>query len=95
MANATYVLKSRPYLPYDHFGDGYYTGESYVFQKERYAICDKDIEKAKHYKSFKVAQKSCVGAIKKFCNYVFDVVTIEDGKEVDKFEFEFIKEVLQ
>ncbi len=80
----TYVLKSRPYLSFDNFGDGYYTGASYIFQGECYAVCERELEKAKQYKSLKVARNSATRYLSKFCNYIFDVVGIENGKEVYK-----------
>lgn len=78
----TFVLKSKPYLPWDRFGDGYYTGETYFFQKERYAVCEKELDKAKHYKNFKVAKNACEKMLVKCCNYVFAVVAVENGKEI-------------
>ena len=78
----TYVLKSRPYLDYDSFGDGYYIGKTYFFQKEKYAVCHINIEEAKHYKHRKTAENACEKLLLSICNYVFDVVVIEDGKEI-------------
>ena len=82
----TYVLKSRPYLTYDIWGDGYYTGKSYVYQHEKYAICNKDLNKAKHYKSKAVAIRVCEGSALNFVNYIFDVVAVENGKEIEVFQ---------
>lgn len=33
--------------------DGYYTGDNYIHQGERYAVTNRDINKAKKYKSKK------------------------------------------
>ena len=81
-----YVLKSRPYLDFDREGDGYFTGETYFFQKEKYAVCDHDLEKAKKYKSLKRALTACEKSFGAFANYVFDVAVIENGKEIEKHE---------
>lgn len=35
------------------YGYGYYTGDNYIHQGERYAVTNRDIEKAKKYKSKK------------------------------------------
>lgn len=37
--------------------DGYYTGDNYIFQGDRYAITNKDIKKAKKYKSKKMLER--------------------------------------
>lgn len=54
--------------------DGYYTGKSYIFQGHRYAVADKDIKKAKVYKTYKNAQK---GQNISFENYSFDIEETE------------------
>lgn len=36
--------------------DGFYTGKSYIYQGERFAVFDKNIHRAKHYSSFKRAE---------------------------------------
>lgn len=33
--------------------EGYYTGNTYFYQSEKYAVFDKDVTKAKKYKSIK------------------------------------------
>lgn len=54
-----FVLKAKPYCGnYTMFSDGYYTGETYVLQGEKYAVCDMDINKAKKYTSLKRAERS-------------------------------------
>lgn len=81
-----YVLKSRPYLSFDSMGDGYFTGETYMFQKERYAVCSHDIEKAKSYQSLKRAISACEKSFSRFENYIFDVVSIENGEEIEVYK---------
>lgn len=73
----SYVLKSKPYQTFDKFGDGYYTGATYVFQGEYYAVCERDIKKAKKYSSFKRAERATECLHSKIVNYVFEVVEIE------------------
>lgn len=62
----------------DGFSDGYYTGKSYIFQGSRYAVLDKDIKKAKVYKTYKNAQK---GQNIPFENYGFNIEKIESEGE--------------
>lgn len=38
--------------------DGFYTGNSYIFQGERFAVFDKNIHRAKCYKTFKQAENA-------------------------------------
>lgn len=81
-----YVLKSRPYLNFDKEGDGYFTGEFYFFQKEKYAVCERSLEQAKTYKSLKRALTAAEKSLVNFDNYVFDVVGIENGEEVEIYK---------
>ena len=74
-----WLLKSRSYLDYDEFGDGYYTGKSYQFMGEQYAVCNTDVDKAKKYSSKKRAENAAQAALNNFCNYVFDVVPMEEA----------------
>lgn len=39
--------------------DGYYTGSSYIFIGERFAVFDKNIHRAKIYTSLKRATNAC------------------------------------
>lgn len=52
--------------------DGYYTGETYMVQGERFAIFEWNIDKAKKYKSLKRAENSAIRLMDKCtncCNY--------------------------
>lgn len=69
-----YALESKPYLPHAFNGDGYYTGNSYIYQGEKYAVCDHFLHKAKLYKSQKVAQR--IAENNNFANYSFRVVKV-------------------
>ena len=72
------VLKAKPYAGRMSFSDGYYTGETYIFQGEKYAVCDRDINKAKKYTSLKRAERAAECMLEKIANYVFDVEEIEE-----------------
>lgn len=65
-----FVLKDSCKNPYSTCYGGYYTGKSYIYQGSRYAVLDKDIKKAKVYKTYKNAQK---GQNISFENYGFDM----------------------
>lgn len=69
-----YVLKSKRYGYHDVHFDGYYTGDIYTFQGEKYAVCDTDIKRAKKYSSLKRAEYANECLLRKIVNYVFDVV---------------------
>ena len=36
--------------------DGFYTGKSYIYQGEKFAVFDKNVHRAKHYSTFKRAE---------------------------------------
>lgn len=69
-----FVLKDSCKNPFSTRYGGYYTGKSYIFQGSRYAVLDKDIKKAKVYKTLRNAQK---GQAISFENYSFDIEEIE------------------
>ena len=68
-----YVLSSDCYGVGKNAWDGYYTGDTYIFQGEKYAVCDKDINKAKKYTSRKRAKNAAESLFGKIVNYVFTV----------------------
>lgn len=68
-----FVLKSDDYGVGNKHCDGYYTGDTYFFQGELYAVCDKDINKAKKYSSLKRAENAARSLFEKVTNYVFEV----------------------
>lgn len=72
-----YVLAENPFPR--RFGDGYYTGDTYVYQGEIYAVCNKDLKKAKRYTSKKRAERAAAALFYKICNYIFEVEEIEEG----------------
>lgn len=73
-----YVLKAKPYAWNRRFSDGYYTGETYTFQGEKYAVVEKDINKAKKYTSLKRAENAAEKLFESISNYAFGV---EEFKE--------------
>lgn len=73
-----FVLKAKPYEGRMRFSDGYYTGDTYIFQGEKYAVVDTDIDKAKKYSSLKRAENSAERMIYSIANYVFDVEEIKE-----------------
>ena len=76
MDKKQYVLESESYgVGRKHF-DGYYTGDTYIFQGEKYAVCDTDFEKAKKYTSLKRAEKAKEALNEKVVNYDFEVKEI-------------------
>lgn len=74
-----YILNSKeyPHFPCNRW-DGYYTGTCFKFNKENYACVDLNVEKAKKYKSFKIAQKACDTLNAKVVNYEFYVEELKD-----------------
>lgn len=68
-----YVLTSECYGYHGINWDGYYTGDTYIFQGEKYAICDRDISKAKKYTSRKRAENAAESLLSSVVNYVFKV----------------------
>ena len=73
-----YVLKARANTCYSDFSDGYYTGATYFFQGEKYAVVERDIDEAKKYTSLKRAERAADSMLGRISNYVFDV---EEFKE--------------
>lgn len=76
MSNKQYVLTSDHYGVGAHHWDGYYTGKTYIYQGEVYAVCDKDINKAKKYSSLKRAENAVKSLFERVKNYVFEVEEI-------------------
>lgn len=68
-----YVLTSDSYGIGNKQWAGYYTGDTYIYQGEVYAVCDKDIDKAKKYSSLKRAENAAKSLFEKVTNYVFEV----------------------
>lgn len=68
-----YVLCSDNYGIGKKQWDGYYTGSTYIYQGEEYAVCDRDISKAKKYSSLKRAENAAQALFKRVTNYVFEV----------------------
>jgi hypothetical protein len=65
-----YVLKAIENIG-SGFSDGYYTGESYIYQGEKFAVVDRNTENAKIYTSKARAENACKMM---FENYSFEVV---------------------
>lgn len=70
MIKEKYVLQAKIDIN-SYVSDGYYTGKSYTFQGERYAIVDQDINNAKIYNSEARVIKASEML---FVNYTFEVV---------------------
>lgn len=66
-----YVLKAKPSRG-SILGDGFYTGNSYIYQNCKYAVVDKDISKAKIYSSKAKAANACNKM--SFENYSFTIM---------------------
>lgn len=75
-----YVLKAKPDERRFEISDGYFTGETYIFQGEKYAVVDIEIDKAKKYTSLKRAENAAERMFCTIVNYVFDV---EEFKELE------------
>lgn len=54
--------------------DGYYTGKTYKFGGETYAVVASSTSDAKKYKTKKAAENACNKLYESVCNYVFKVV---------------------
>lgn len=76
-----YLLKdnSNTRLP-----DGYYTGKTYKFGGETYAIVARSISDAKKYKTKKIAENACNKLYDSICNYIFKVV---DEREEPGYDY--------
>jgi hypothetical protein len=68
-----YVLCSDYYGVGKLHWDGYYTGNTYIYQGEKYAVCSTDINEAKIYSSFKRAENASQALFETIVNYVFEV----------------------
>ena len=68
-----FVLVSDNYGIYGKNWDGYYTGDTYQYEGEIYAVCNTDINKAKKYSSFKRAENAKNALYNKIVNYEFEV----------------------
>ena len=73
----SYILKSDSYGNGICF-DGYYTGHTYIYQQEYYAVCSTNISEIKIYKSKKIAENACKALNRKVSNYIFEVTENED-----------------
>ena len=73
-----FVLKAKPYEGRFRFSDGYYTGETYIFQGEKFAVVEMDINKAKKYTSLKRAERAAESMFESIANYVFDVEELKE-----------------
>ena len=76
MTDKQFVLTSDSYGIGNKYWDGYYTGDTYTYQGEVYAVCDRDINKAKKYSSLKRAENAAKSLSEKITNYVFEVEEI-------------------
>lgn len=74
--NKQFVLSSDSYGVGKGNWDGYYTGDTYVYKGEVYAVCDTDITKAKKYSSRKRAENAAKTLFEKIANYIFEVEEI-------------------
>lgn len=78
-----YLLKDNsnvfPQLP-----DGYYTGKTYKYGGETYAIVTRSISDAKKYKTKKIAENACNKLYDSICNYIFKVV---DEREEPGYDY--------
>ena len=66
---AKFIIRSE-----EKFSEGYYTGESYIFQGEKFIIVSRDKSKAKIYSSQKRAEtalQSVISASNVWCDSVF------------------------
>ena len=76
MTGKRFVLSSDFYGAGNEHWDGYYTGKTYIYQGEVYAVCDTDINKAKKYSSLKRAENAAKSLFEKVENYVFEVEAV-------------------
>lgn len=68
-----FVLESEKYGVHRTHFDGYYTGDTYQFQGEMYAVCDTDFDKVKKYSFLKRAENAKEALNRKITNYYFRV----------------------
>lgn len=75
-----FVLKSEPYFGGStKYWDGYYTGDTYQYEGEQYAVTNTSLAFAKIYKHKGVAQRSCDALNRKVTNYEFKVVEVSQN----------------
>lgn len=68
-----YYLRSDSYGPTKTHFDGWYTGNSYIYQGERYIICSTKLNECKSYSSENRAKLACEALNRRACNYEFSV----------------------
>ena len=73
-----FVLKATTDTSCNVLSDGFYTGSTYIFHGEKYAIVDRDIDKAKKYTSLKRAENAAECMLGSIANYVFEVEEIKE-----------------
>ena len=78
-----YLLKDKP-TDVTRLTDGYYTGKTYKFGGETYAIVARCISDAKKYKTKKIAENVCNKLYDSVCNYTFKVV---DEREEPGYDY--------
>lgn len=76
-----FVLRTKPYVGNGtSLWDGYYTGDTYQYEGEIYAVANTPISKAKKYSSRKRAENAVESLENKVCNYLFEVVEIQENQ---------------
>ena len=83
-----YLLKDNP-NDVTQLPDGYYTGKTYKFGGEAYAVVASSTSDAKKYKTKKIAENVCNKLYESVCNYVFKVVD-----EREKPGYDYVKNTL-
>ena len=78
-----YLLKDKP-TDVTRLPDGYYTGKTYKFGGETYAIVARCTSDAKKYKTKKIAENVCNKLYDSVCNYTFKVV---DEREKPGYDY--------
>lgn len=78
-----YLLKDKP-TDVTRLSDGYYTGKTYKYGGETYAIVTRSISDAKKYKTKKIAENACNKLYDSICNYIFKVV---DEREEPGYDY--------
>lgn len=68
-----YYLRSDSYGPVCAHFDGWYTGDVYTYQGERYAVCSMNLQECKAYSSERRAELACEALNRRVCNYIFSV----------------------
>lgn len=75
-----YVLQAYTETENTRFSDGFYTGDTYQYQGEIYAVVERELDLAKMYFSEKRAQSAANSLNRKVCNYKFTVFKIEGDR---------------